>query len=320
MANTNDFWGRLGDALEGDAPECGCALSASPTSVDASLALNQVLARYATLAAQGAALQKIAAGKVQIPCEIWTAYANARQDYLTKAQDVFDQLTAQSVTIEQALYVAGKPKLDPSNRSRAATARLLAPLRPPSFTGLGQQCPGWVDMKGAYRFAGLGWERTPVQLASVPLSSLAAISSSVAAALVLVSPTETLLGIATPTAYQTLKKVAVLPRAFDADVLQPVTTYTACFLAQSNSDDAVKRCTPPSSMQAQAKRKRSIELWSLVGIGALVLVMGGFIARAFRRTQLAGDEAYSQPDDAIFLGDLYWRPRRGRGRRRLAGI
>lgn len=321
MANTADFWGRLGDALDSGAPECGCALGASQASVDASLALNQVLNRYAVLAAQGAALQKIAAGKIQIPCEIWTAYANARQDYLTKAQDVFDQLTAKGVTVEQVLYAGSKPKLDPQDRSRAATARLLAPLRPPSFTGLGQQCPGWVDMNGAYHFAGLGWERTPIQLASVPVSAFTAISGSVDSALVLIAQ-NALLGVATPSAYQTLKKVAVLPRDFDKDALRPVIAYTTCFLdtltATGERDKAIKRCTPATAVQAQARRP--IEMWRLLGIGALLLVAGGLFLRTLRRAQLAGVEptdVYSRPGDGLFLGDLYWRPR---ARRRLAGI
>jgi hypothetical protein len=44
-------------------------------------------------------------------------------------------------------------------------------------------------------------------------------------------------------------------------------------------------------------------------------LVGGLIARAFQRTTLAGPE-HSEPEDAIFLGDLYWKPRGSARRRR----
>jgi hypothetical protein len=267
-----------------------------------------MLAQYAALVAQGAALQKIVARKVEVPCAVWTAYANARQDYLTKAQEVFEQLTAKGIAVEQVLYSSeGKPKLDPSNPARAATARLLAPLRPPAFVGLTKQCPSVADMAGA-QLAGLGWERTPIQLASVPLSQIKGLG--VAPNVLALVTSTAIVGFATPARYQAVKPVAVLPRAFALDSLQTVSAFTSCFQAQGANADAGRRCTPPSLTRAT----RSWAFWGLLGLGAFTLFMYGVIARAFQRAALAGPE-HSNPGDPIFLGDLYWQPR-GRSRRR----
>lgn len=310
------FFGQLGEtfAPQSNVSDCGCSLGASQDAIDASLAINRVLAQYTLLMIRGTALQKIAARKVQIPCEVWNAYANARQDYLTKAQELFDQLTAKGITVEQVLYSGASPKLDPRNPARAATARLLTPLRPPAFVGLGQQCPGVADMSGASTLGNLGWERTPIQLASVPLSSLRPLGQ-VSRALILISDTSTVIGLAAPTGYQTLKKVAVAPRPFVADALQAVTAYTTCFEAQGSNPDAAQRCTPASA----ARSRRSLEIWGLLGISAIVLFMGGVIVRSFRQALMAGadEDVRSRPGDPIFLGDLYWQPR---GRKRLGRI
>ncbi len=300
------FWGQIGNALDSSDGVCGCALGASANTIDATLAVSRSLAQYAALVAQGTALQKITARKIEVPCAVWTAYANARQDYLIKTQEIFDQLAAKGITIERVLCSSsGVPKLDPGNPARVATARLLAPLRPPAFTGLTKQCPGVVDMAGA-QIAGLGWERVPIQLASVPLSAIKGMGVS-PNVLTLVGETS-VVGFASPTQHQSVESAGILPRAFALAGLQTVSAFTTCFQNRGATPDAGRRCAVPGGTT------RSLELLGLLGIGIIAVFMGGVIARAFQRAALAGPE-HSNPGDPIFLGDLYWQPR-GRARRR----
>lgn len=314
MANTPDFWGRLGDALAEPQKDtlstCGCDLGAGVDSVDASTAVGRMLAQYVAVTAQGVALQKIAALKIQVPCAIWTAYARARQDYLTKSQEILDQLKAKGITLEKVLYTAQGPKTDPGSPSLAETAQLLAPLAPPTFSGLDQQCPGIPNLTGA--LTGLGWERVPIQLSSVPLTALKPLGGTqLTNVLVLFSDTKTLIGVAAPAGYQAAKKVPLFPRPFSAD-LHSVTTYTSCFQAQGANAEANKRCAPD-------RAQRSTNTWKFVGLGALLLIVGGLFLRAVRRPTLAGvasDEVRSRPGEPILLGDLYWYPRTS-GRRRI---
>jgi len=95
------FYSHLGASAElGDQPidGCGCNVSepelgAVSVAVDAALAMGKVIEQYVAVTAQGEALRRIVVAGVQVPCEVWTAYANARQEYTTKSQQLFDQLT-----------------------------------------------------------------------------------------------------------------------------------------------------------------------------------------------------------------------------------
>jgi len=329
MADTMDaFWNRLG----------ACCLGASTQSIDATLAMSRIVGQYVALSVQAENLRQIMAKGVQIPCDVWHAYAAARRDYLVKSQAVFDQLAAKGVTVEQVVYSGGKPKIDPTDPNKVVSVQVQAPLRPPAFVGISQQCPGVPVMSGTSLRGSLGWERTPILLSAVPASVVRALGTATMATLTLFAA-GTPVGLAAQNAYQTYKSIAVILQDYDSSPSRILTAYTGCFQAAIkaglSASDANKQC---SAVQASAQQARVSEaqakaaaaaaaagglgFWGWLGVGAAVILVGSILIR-YIRSRLAPVAAllpvgepgslprgrYSKPGDPILLGDLYYHPR-----------
>ena len=345
MNNTMDaFWGNLGALAEPaeSLSNCGCALGSTSAlaSLDATAAMAKVIAQYAALSSQGEILRQMMAAGAQIPCNVWSAYARARQDYLTKSQSVFDQLTARDITVEQVIYTNGKPKVDPTNPSKVFTLRISMPLRPPAFVGINDQCPTVPVMSGTNFQGDMGWEPTAMQLASAPGSILAAqsgVSGSVLTLLANGNP----MGVAGYGTYKTIKPIPISMPEYDLGASQELATYTACFQSALKAgivtSTAAAQCTNPQTatnivnpMTTAVKAVSKFTLWHWLGLGAGAVLLLGIIRRL--RTEptppestmapVAGlgrarrvrvrDARYSDPTDPILIGDLYLHPRRKR--------
>ena len=325
MNNTMDaFWGNLGALAESaeSLSDCGCALGSTSAlaSTDATAAMAKVIAQYAALSSQGEILRQMMAAGAQIPCNVWSAYARARQDYLTKSQSVFDQLTARDITVEQVIYTGGKPKTDPTNPSKVMTLRLQMPLRPPAFVGVNDQCPTVPVMSGAHFHGDIGWEPTAVRLGSAPGSILAAqsgVSGSVLTLLANGNP----MGVAGYGTYKTIKPIAISMPEFDLAASQELSTYTACFQSALKAGivttTAAARCTNPqtaativNTMTTAVKTVSKFTLWHWLGLGAGAVLLLSLIRRF--RTEPTPAESTAPVGDPILMGNLYFHPRRKR--------
>jgi hypothetical protein len=334
------FWRSLGDfaapasSLAGDG--CGCSLGLAPgeKTIDASEAASRVVSQYVALSNQGEKLRQLMVAGVKIPCDVWAAYASARQDYIVKSQPLFDQLAAKGVTVEQVVYSGGKPKPDPSDPSKYVTLRVQAPLRPPAFVGINKECPTVPVMYGATLQGSIGWEPTPISLGSVASSVVSALGTAGGAMFLLIASNGTTLGLAGYGAYKTLKQVAVILQDYDASPSRILTAYTACFdsatKAGMSAADAAKQCqlvqtsaqdarVAVAKANAQAQQNSGLGFWAWVGIGAAVLVVGSIVVRIVR-SRVGAAAALISPigevgrpisaeHDSIFLGDLYFQPR-----------
>ena len=326
------FWGRLGafaDPVNQLAEaSCGCALGATDGAIDASDAASRVISQYVALSAQGEKLRQQMVAGVKIPCEVWIAYAIARQDYLNKSQPLFDQLAAKGVTIEQVVYSGGKPVPDPSDPAKYKTLRVQAPLRPPAFVGIDQQCPGTPVMYGANLHSPIGWEPIPISFGSVDASTVSALGAVGSAMLLLVAANGNALGLAGYGAYKTIKQIAVALQDYDAVPSKVLTAYTACFdlgvKSGLSAADAVKRCSTSTSAAQTPVEPTPIvvvpasrviakgSFWTWFGIGAVVFIVGSLVVRAVRgRASMSVEDVgrYSRSHGPILIGDLYFHPR-----------
>lgn len=332
------FWGRLGAFADpvnqlADAT-CGCALGESGQTLDASEAASRVISQYVALSTQGETLRQMLAAGVKIPCEVWRAYATARQDYLTKSQPFFDQLAAKGVTLEQVVFSGGKPKSDPSDPSKFVTLRVQAPLRPPAFVGINKECPTVPVMYGADLQGNIGWEPVPVLQGSVSNSVLAALGAASTTMLLLIAGNGTTLGLAGYGAYKTFKQVAIVLQDYDASPSRILAAYTACFQAAVKAGiapaEAAKQCKNVQASaeaarvaveQAKAKQKESsgIGFWAWIGIGTAVILVGSIVIGVIRSRVGAAARLISpvggigraprRSHEPILLGDLYFQPR-----------
>jgi len=267
---------------------------------DATVAMSRIVRQYVDLSTQAESLRQQLLAKVKIPCNIWFAYATARQDYLTKSQAVFDQLGRMGVSVEQVVYSAGKPKPDPSDPSKTLTLRVMAPLRPPAFTGL--DCPGLPLMQGAI---GGGWQPVPIE--GPQLFALGSVANDVVeagtkAALVLLAAGVPL-GVASYFGAKTYKQVLVMLDAFDSDPNRIVATYTACVESGVKNGltaiDAANRCgaaqkaaqeygltkeTIRKEAAAAAAAAKGLGFWGWLGVVVGVAVVGYVAFGALRRS------------------------------------
>jgi hypothetical protein len=322
---------------------CGCALGSTTTgtTMDLCQATNRILVRYVELTVQGEYLRQMMAAWIAggsqaskaIPCTIWEAYATARQDYLTKSQEVLDQLAAKGLTIEQVIYSQGKPAVDPTDPSRVRTVRLTAPLRPPGFLSL--PCPGIAPMYGANLNG--GWEPTSVEFGVVPVAAAVAVASVCTAAtlggcLVIIGAAGLIVGIVSYAGYKIMQQVAVVMREYQSSPAKTVAAYTACFAGLVKggmpATDAATRCQGAQTAAQQYAKDRGAEsagglgFWGWIGIGAGVIIFGGialrFIrARAGRMLAPARMLAPVAPAPAMVAG--LNGARRGKRRRKHAG-
>jgi hypothetical protein len=268
---------------------------------------------------------------VKVPCEVWTAYASARQDYLNKSQPVFDQLAQKGITIEQVVYSGGQPRPDSSDPSKYMTVQIQAPLRPPAFLGLDSQCPGLPLMAG-FGGATAGWQPVPITLGAVEHSIIAGLAAAAAASAILLLSGGTLLGVAGYGAFKTYKQVSVMLDAFDTSPTRILAAYTTCVATYVKNGlavtDAGNRCAAAQTSAQQygiekaklaAEAAGGLGFWGWLGVGAGVLILGTIVVR-YMRSRAGAVTRLIAPvggyDDGVALGELYFRPRgRRRGRR-----
>jgi hypothetical protein len=321
MASLQEFFGGLGLASGGP-------LFGTPAQ-DATQAMSKITTQYVSLSTQAEQLRQVLAAGGKVPCEVWAAYAQARQDYLTKAQPVFDQLAQKGITVEQVIYSAGKPRVDPNDASKVLTVQVQAPLRPPAFMGL--PCPGLPNMAGA-----VGWQ--PVALGgSIANSTVAGLAGAVAGTLILVASGGTLMGVAAYGGYKTYKQVAVVLDEFDASPTRILAAYTSCVASGAKAGlaptDAANRCSSVqqtaqqySTEQAKLRNEANAGLgfWGWLGVIVGVAVVGTVAFKmigsragaAVRLVSPVGGLEDVPGLEGVALGELYFRPHGGhRGRR-----
>lgn len=317
---------------------------AASGTMDATEAMSRSLARYVELSVQGDSLRQMLVAGAQIPCDVWMAYASARQDYLTKSKEVFDQLSRQGITVEQVVYSMGKPVMEANDPNKVKTLRVQAPLRPPSFVGI--NCPGLPVMNGANFAGAIGWEPMPVSLGFIPVAAATAVAAACTAAtlgacLVLIGAGAVILGVAGYAGYQIMKQVAVAVREYESSPSKTVAAYTACFQGLVKGGlaptEAVKQCqgSQTTAQQYAATRgaqdsKSGFGFWAWLGVGAAVLVVGSLVIRTLR-SRVAAAAALVSPipvgeigrprlpahrrrrisrsGDPILIGDVYLHPR-----------
>lgn len=342
MATLRDFYENLGSSMriEGEV-----SLADSGAATDATVAMARIVRQYVDLSTYGEKLRQMLVVGIKVPCEVWQAYATARQDYLNKSQAVFDQLAQKGITVEQVVYSAGRPKPDPNDPSKTFTVQVQAPLRPPAFAGL--SCPGLPLMSGA-SFRG-GWQPVPIEgntlmLGSVSNSAVAEVAGGLAAAVVVLMSGGTALGLAGYSAAKTYKLVSVFVEAFDASPIRILNAYTSCVESGTKAGlaptDAANRCSSvqqtaqqygltKAQIQAEVDKARAAGLgfWGWLGVGAGVVILGSIVLRYMRSRAGAAMRVLSPvpvgdfdpplpPLDGVPLGELYFRPRRRRRGRR----
>lgn len=318
-----DFYEGLGRA--GGGPSFGAA------PIDATQAMAKIVTQYVTLSTQADQLRQVLAAGGKVPCDVWMAYALARQDYLTKSQGVFDQLASKGITIEQVVYSGGKPRLDPSDPSKVVTVQVQAPLRPPAFLGLSNQCPTLPNMSGADVFAGT---YQPVALGgSISNSVLSGLIGGYAAAMIMVASGGALLGVAGYAGYKTYKQVAVILDDYDSSPSRILSAYTSCVASNVKNGlaptDAANRCSSvqQSAQQygidkakADAAKANGLGFWGWLGVGTGVVIVGYFVYTYVRSKAGAAARLVSPVPisglDGVALGELYFRPHGGRRRGR----
>jgi hypothetical protein len=295
------FYSRLGTFAD---PTNPLADLRGADAADATAVVSKIVKRYVDLSAYGEKLRQLLAANVKVPCQVWTAYAAARQDYLTRSQAVFDQLAAKAVTIEQVVYSNGAPQLDPADATKVVTLQIQAPLRPPAFTGLDAQCPGLPLMNGLSG-ATDGWQPVPVSLGAIDVSTAAMLGPTAANVTVLMS-NGAIMGLASYDGAKAVKQIAVTWEDYTAPT-QVLTTYAACVAAY------VKRGRTILAAGNRCASNR-LALWHWLGIGAGALVLGTIVLRVLRGPRALPPAAAPTAgyDDGVALGELYFRPRRRR--------
>jgi hypothetical protein len=337
-----DFYEHLGASVASPKPVIDVEYTVSGTlgaasTVDATVAMSKVVTQYVALSTQGETLRQMLAAGVKIPCDVWAAYAGARQDYMMKSQKLFDQLAAMGIAVEQVVYSGGRPQLDPQDNTKVRTLRVAAPLRPPAFVGINQQCPSVPVMSGA-RFRGaIGWEPVPV-LSGVDSGTFSSLGSTAFTSLVFLVSGTTPLGLAGYGAYKTLKQVAAIWEDYDASASRILVAYTGCFQAAvkggMSAADAARSCQAVQNSaqdarvavaKANASTSQGLGFWGWLGVGAGVVILGSLVLKFMRGragaaarliSPIGGCPAASEALDGVALGELYFRPRRRRGRRK----
>jgi len=334
-----DFYERLGDWGEPAKPVIdveytvngSVGLGAAGT-IDATVAMSKVVTQYVALSAQAETLRQMLTVGVKVPCDVWAAYASARQDYMTKSQYLFDQLSAKGVTVEQVIYSGGRPAIDPSDPTKVRTLQVNAPLRPPAFAFASQQCPGLPVMSGARLRGAIGWEPVPV---------LAGITSSLVSAgwmnAVVLLASGNFMGLAGYGSYKVGKQIAAIWEDYDASPSRILVAYTGCFQAAVKGGltaaAAAKACQAVQASaqdarvavaRANASASNSLGFWGWLGVGAGVVILGSMVLRFMRSRAGAavrlvapvggfgGCPAAPEALDGVALGELYFKPRRRR--------
>jgi hypothetical protein len=330
------FLGRLGgfaDPVNQMAASCGCSTNLGATdtfqTLDATVAVSRMLRQYTELSLLGNKLATILQARGKIPCAVWTAYGQARQDYLVKSQELLDQLAKQDITIEQTVWSQGKPVMSATNPNEVKTVRIQAPLRPPAFaTGAYAGCTGISQMYGA--LGGADDNTSPLGLGAVPIAIVAPLvavctAATAGACIALIAAGSIVVGIVGYAAYKSVQQVAVMMREYQSAPSKTIAAYTDCvtkLVASGYSQaDASTRCTGSQvSAQAYAAERGAGDSWSswtwaLIGLG---VVVGGFAVWKLtqpRQSAIAGIEHEPQalpamkPGKAILMGDLYFHPR-----------
>lgn len=305
------FFTRLGmfrNPMKSAGDACGCDLGESNTlgesyaTEDATQAVSLMLAKYTELSLLGNKLAQILQGKGKIPCEVWRAYADARQDYMTKSTELLNQLAAREITIHQTVWSQGKPVMDATDPNKVKTVFIQAPLRPPSFAaGAYAQCVGIGPMYGV--FAGeADIAPSPYGLGALPLALVPVVAvctaATAGACVVLVLGVSTIVGIASYAGYKSLQQIGITVRDYVSSPAKTVSAYTDCVSRLTASGftpaQATEQCMgsqTAAQQHAQAQTKAGIAatglpywVWGGIAVGLLV---GGYflISHAKQRIQ-----------------------------------
>lgn len=342
------FFGRLGGFADpvnqmamATSPSCGCganlgASAADYTTLDATVAVSKMLRKYTELSLMGNKLATILQGRGKIPCAVWQAYGQARQDYMMKATELLNALAKQDITIEQTVWSGGKPVMSATNPNEVKTVRIQAPLRPPAFAaGSYTTCPGVAQMYGV-SLGGVEDNISPLGLGFLPVALVAPLiavctAATAGACLALIAAGSIVVGIVGYTAYKSIQQVAVMVREYESSPSKTVASFTDCvtkLVASGYSQaDAASRCggSQSSAQTYAAERGKEGEGWSswtwaLIGLG---VVVGGFVVWKLTAPQrapaIAGEDLDAplalppmkrdHADKGVLLGDLYFRPR-----------
>jgi len=118
------------------------------TTIDVVTAVQFLQKRYADLQILAAKLvESVNTTKRPLPCKVISNYNQAVKEYLNTGKQVFDQLAAKGIVVDQIVYRDGKPAQAPDDASKILVQTLVSPLRPAIFVP-GPECPA------AVRFAG----------------------------------------------------------------------------------------------------------------------------------------------------------------------
>jgi hypothetical protein len=311
-------------AALGSCMACGLG-DAAPKGMDATTAMGYVVKRYVELSIQGNKLAEILRTGVLVPCAVLEEYQASVKEYRDSAQEVFDQLTAKGISVQQVIYRNGVPEMDPADPNKVHTLVVQAPLVPPVFIP-NPRCPNVVRLSGAAPTLGNG-----IELGVLPfVAAGAAVAAACTAAtlgtcLILIGIGAVIVGVVTYGIIKVVEQVAIMFRGYDPKPIDLTNAYTGCFDKLRNAGlsatDAAAQCT-----NAKAPPSTGLGTWAWIGIGATLLGLGTIVGiYLYRRGQrylpvpapvraLPPIPAAEAAGSDVFLGGLYMRP--GTPRRR----
>lgn len=237
-------------------PAAAAALAPLPGTLDAPAAIQRLQARYASLSLLASKISKVR----EPPCDIIDAYNRAVQNYKRVGQDVFNQLGAAGLAVEQIVYKDGQPEPDPLRPDHVKTIRRAAPLPLPVFVKL-PRCPGMTALSGSEIFG------SPIALGGVPVAVAAA------TAIVTVVGRYVIVGVLGVLSYLALREIRVMWRGEDTTPDEKVDAFARCLDTQMkkpgiSADSAASRCE-------RVIAPRQLE-WSTIAIffGAVAIAGG----------------------------------------------
>ena len=310
-------------AALGSCMSCGFGESSVSKGMDATTAMGYVVKRYVELSVMGEKLRQVGAAGQQVPCPVLEEYHAAAKEYRDSAQEVFDQLAAKGITVQQVIYRNGKPEMDASDPNKVRTLMIQAPLMPPVFAytaALSALCPGLIRLSGAAPMFGEGIELGILPLAAAGVALAAACTAAtLGTCLLLIGIGAVVVGVVTYGVIKIVEQVTIMFRGYDPKPVELTAAYTSCFDKLRNSGlsaaDAAAQCSA-----AKVNPSAGLGMWAWIGIGATLLGVGTIVGiYLYRRGQrylpapaprreIAPIPAGETADGEVFLGGLYMRP------------
>lgn len=246
------------------------------------------------------------ATKQPLPCSVISDYNKAVKEYLEVGNQIFAQLNAHKIVIEQVVYRDGKPALDPNDETKMLTKAVVAPLRPAIFVP-GPGCPDATRLDGA---------STPLGIAP---AIVAAIPTALAAGRV-IGIWLFRLGMAYLTV-EALTKIVIIVRGYAADHVDPVVlakAYTDCI------EKAVAAGVPPLQAAAacgkQVERNSGLGILGYVGLATLLVGAGVGLAVYFSKRKNGNSNSVDNDDDDADMADAFTSKPKRRKPRQLKEI